>query len=129
MNAAYALNELGIALGLGPLEQPVQGALNIVWNTDARLSIETSEAFVLIYAIIPTPHLDHSQQLALLQACDVRRNTPSERPIQLGMQGHGADAQLLMLMRWPSQSVQASQLLSSIMTFERNRLEWLGQQA
>lgn len=127
MSIAYALTEFGRALGLGALDLPSDGVINMQWGGDARLSLEEAGDDVLIYVTIPTPFFESSQVLHVLQESDVRRNPPHEPVIQVGMNGQGANVQTTLLMRWPAHNVQASQLHASVQTFERCRREWLGQ--
>ncbi len=126
MSASYALSEFGAALGLPGISLPPQGVVNIQLASGKRLSLEESGDEILIYLTVDLPHLDSARVLQLLQACDMRRRPAHEPCVQVGQIGHGADAQVLLLIRWPSGSVQASQLLGSMEIFERCQRDWLG---
>lgn len=126
MSASYALSEFGSALGLAGLSLPPQGVVNVQLATGKRLSLEESGDEILIHLTVDIPHLDNALVLQVLQACDLRRRPAHEPCVQVGQRGYGADAQLMLLIRWPSHSVQASQLLGSMEIFERCQRDWLG---
>ena len=126
MSASFALDEFGRSLGVGELVLPQNGCVNIALGPQRRLSLEASGNEVLLYLSVELPHLDQAQILTMLQACDLRRRAPHEPGIQIGCRGSGADTQLLMLVRWPADRLQASQLHGSLELFERSLNEWLG---
>ncbi len=126
MSLSYALSEFGAALGVGPLDLPPQGVVNLQLFPDCRLSIEEVDEDVLLYILMAVPHIDAATCLALLQACDVRRRLPHEPCVQAGLRGQGADAQLMLLLRYPAQGLQASQLQSGVALLDQCRRDWLG---
>lgn len=127
MSLAYALEEFGRTLGLGGIELPAHGAVHMaISGGQRRLSLEASGQELLVYLTVPVPHLDNAQTLQMLQGCDVRRRPPHEPELQLARRGVGADAELVLLVRWPQDRVQASQLHASVDLMERSLQEWLG---
>jgi hypothetical protein len=126
MSLSYALSEFGAALGVGPLDLPSQGAVNLQLFPDCRLSIEEVDEDVLLYILMAVPHIDAATCLALLQACDLRTRLPHEPCVQAGLRGQGADSQIMLLLRYPAQGLQASQLQSGVALLDQCRRDWLG---
>ncbi len=126
MSAAYAIEEFGRTLGLGALDLPPQGAIHLAMGEQRRLSMEAAGGDLLLYMTVAVPHLDNAQVLAMLQACDLRRRPPHEPELQLARSGFGADAQLVLLVRWPMDRLQASHLHASVQLFEYSLQQWLG---
>ncbi len=126
MSAAYALSEFGASLGLGPLVLPAQGVLNMELAPGQTLSLESSGQELLMYTTLHVPHLDSARLLALLQSCDVRRRPPHEPCLQAGLRGEGADSQLSLLVRWPLEALQVSQLAQTMALFEQCKRQELG---
>lgn len=126
MGAAYALSEFGASLGLGPLVLPAQGVLNMQLAPGQTLSLESSGQELLMYTTLHVPHLDSARLLAVLQSCDVRRRAPHDPCLQVGQRGEGADTQLTLLVRWPLEALQASQLALTLALFEQCKRHELG---
>jgi hypothetical protein len=127
LSLAYALDEFGRTLGLGGLSLPPQGALHMALaGGQRRLSLEAAGEELLLYMTVPVPHLDNAQVLQMLQECDLRRRPPHEPELQLARRGVGADAVLVLLVRWPQDRVQASGLHASVDLIERSLQQWLG---
>lgn len=126
MSLNYALAEFGAALGVGGLELPAQGHVSLQLSSGERLTLEEVDQEVLLYQVIDLPHLDAARCMALLQACNLRRRPAHEPCVQAGLRGDGADAQVVLLVRFDVQGLQASMLQAGLELLERCRRDWLG---
>ena len=126
MSLAYALSEFGATLGVGRLELPPQGHVSLQLPCGDRMTLEEVGQEVLLYQVIALPHLDAARSLALLQSSNLRRRPPHELTVQVGLRGEGADAQVVLLLRFDAQGLQASMLQAGLDLLERCRRDWLG---
>ncbi len=126
MGVRAALSEFGVAVGAGPIELAAQGVVNLQMGPGQRLALEEVDDDILLYLTVDVPHLDPARCLSLLQACDLHRRPAHEPCVQVGLKGQGADAQVVLLLRWPTAGLQASQLLAGLSLLEQCRRDWLG---
>jgi len=127
MSLSYALSEFGAVLGVGAIDLPPQGSVSLQLSPGCRLTVEEVGEELLLYQTIETPHIDAARCMALLQACNLRRRAAHELCMQAGLRGEGADAQVLLLMRFDIQGLQASMLQAGLQMLEQCRRDWLGQ--
>lgn len=126
MSLSYALSEFGVMLGAGAVDLPAQGSVSLQLAPGRRLTLEESDEALLLYQLIDVPHIDAARCMALLQACNLRRRPAHEPCVQAGLRGQGHDAQVMLLVRFDVNNVQASMLQAGLALLDQCRLDWLG---
>lgn len=126
MSLSYALSEFGALLGVGVIDLPPQGSVSLQLLSGCRLTLEEADKELLFYQMIDVPHIDAARSMALLQACNMRRRPAQEPCVQAGLRGQGHDAQVMLLVRFDAQNVQASLLQGGLVLLDQCRRDWLG---
>jgi type III secretion system chaperone SycN len=126
MSLSFALSEFGALLGVGAIDLPTQGNVSLQLSPGCQLTLEEVDKELLLYQMIDVPHIDAARSMALLQACNLRRRAAHDPCVQAGLRGEGHDAQVMLLVRFDAQNVQASWLQAGLVLLDQCRRDWLG---
>lgn len=99
MNVAQLVAEFGQRRGLHDLALPPRGPVVFSSDNSGSLLLEAEQEDLLLYALVPAPYVEPQAVLPLLQAVDLRRQSPQAWPVQVGGRGQGADFVLMLLVR------------------------------
>lgn len=113
MKSEYAVAEFGRTHGLEGLSLQPLGHVRLGLPDGNWIALEEHADDVLVSMVTRVPHLTTEGMLLALQGCEAR-NPGLDRAFQVGVQGSGADAVLVLVTRLVADRATASDISAAV---------------